>query len=155
MTPNRISDPDPPRRRRRLYSVESFGPKVLSILMHGAKGQQEFTAPWNKVIRLRQRVYQLREAMRRERHPIYPLVSRVQITIPEWPDPRFGPKPSDTIVRCILGPTDHQYDDIIQQLGIETGLGEGGDFVTPSETEPSAQDSIESLLSQSPSRRQK
>lgn len=119
------SEPQLPKRRRRLYSVESFGPKVLSILMHGAKGQQEFTAPWNLVIRLRQRIYQLREAMRREQHAMYPLVSRVQITIPEYPDPRIRPHSGpETPVRAILGPTDHQYDGIIDQLGIETGLGE-------------------------------
>lgn len=110
---------EPKPRRRRLFSVESFGPQVMQLLLHGAKGLSEFDLPWNQAIRLRQRIYQLREAMRREKHELYPLVSKVKLNIPEHPDPR-KPPPSGklTSVHCILGPGDHEYEGLISELGI-------------------------------------
>lgn len=107
-------------RPRRLMRVQSFGPQILQLLTLGAKNTVEFRLPWRKAIRLRQRIYQLRAAMQREEHSLYPLVSKVQLDITEYPDARRPPTQGrDHPVRCTLGPGDHEYDDLLTQLGLE------------------------------------
>lgn len=143
-------DPKPPRQRR-LHRVESFGPKVLAILLHGARQQSEFSAPWNQVIQLIQRINQLREAMHREEHPQYPMVAKVQVWMPDYPNPAVKPPEGKyQIVRAIIGTRDAKFDSIIEQLGIDVGLGNDA---SPSSLLSSAGESLEDLLAQTPSKR--
>ncbi len=143
----------PAKRQRRLHRVESFGPKVMAILMHGAVRQSTFTSEWSKVIQLIQRINQLREAMHRENHPMYPTVAKVQVWIPDYPNPAVPPlSGKHTPVRAVIGTRDAKFDDIIEQLGISTDLNPDGEATSPP---TAAGESIEELLSHIPSKGQR
>src|SRR5678816_2029259 len=73
-------------RSHHQHLVESFGPELLAALLSAATGElRPIRLPYNKAVRFRQRLYQLRHAMRKSNHEKYHLVCRVRITI-SWSD---------------------------------------------------------------------
>lgn len=115
--------PKPPR------PVESFGPELFALLIRAATTQVQFPLSYRRATRLRQRLHQLRESMRRSAHEHYELVSRVRITV-RWPEETPVTKkgrtdvPIDGNVECevTLQPNDSEFGDILERAGIDIGL---------------------------------
>ena len=111
--------------------VESFGPGIMAALLEGAKTGLSLDLPYRKAVQFRQRLYQLRAAMRAEGHSEYKLVSRVRVTI-TW-DPATNtvvssknvpiPRDRQTLVRVDVAPLDSEFDDALLRAGINTRGG--------------------------------
>lgn len=119
--------PKPPR------PVESFGPELFALLIRAATTQVQFPLSYRRATRLRQRLHQLRESMRRSAHEHYELVSRVRITI-RWPDDTPTQKkgrtdvPTNINVECevTLQPNDSEFGDLLERAGINIALPSNG-----------------------------
>jgi len=113
--------------RIRNTPVEAFGPKLMALLMKGALEKVELPMSWNRAVRLRQRIYQLRTAMKSMTppHDKYSLVARVRITIEQdlsVPMKRSGnnlvPVDGKSPARLVLRPNDSEFDDVLDTAGV-------------------------------------
>lgn len=111
--------------------VESFGPELLAALLSAATGSlPPVTLPYNKAVRFRQRLYQLRNAMRKAKHEKYHLVCRVRITI-EWDGKvetmkageHYVPVDKRAPCRVTLTPNDSEFSSALKAAGLDTSLG--------------------------------
>jgi hypothetical protein len=98
----------------------------MAALMRGALSEGlTVNAPWKVAVHFRQRIYQLREAMRKSDHEKYSLVARVRVTI-ELPEGcessmvRGSPVPKDrnAIVKLVLRPNDSEFDSMLGDAGL-------------------------------------
>ena len=130
--------------------VESFGPELFELLKRAATTRIDFQLSYRRATRLRQRLYQLREAMRLASHEQYNLVSRVRITV-DWPDDtpvvKAGrnnvPRDKNVLCEVILRPNDSEFSDLLDLAGITLHLPPTQDSAAaPAEFESG----IESLL---------
>ena len=112
--------------------VASFGPELMAALLQGAAHDYSIQMPWKIAVRFRQRVYQLRAAMRAEKHEKLDLVSRVRIIV-SWPKGTRLTKvagnsfeyPHDPNTECTvrIAPADSEFADILNKAGITPHLG--------------------------------
>lgn len=116
----------------RKISVESFGPELMAALLQGAAGKFEVSMPYRKAIKLRQRIYQLRLAMKQANHDKHKLVARTRVTI-EWPEDTKVTRtqqgvsyPNDRGVMCrvLVQPADSEFKELFEQAGVDTKLGD-------------------------------
>ena len=122
--PQKRSKPKAPR------PVESFGPEILAALLRGATEMVQLPISYKLSIRLRLRIHQLREAMRKAAHPQYHLVARVRVTI-QWPPDTKTVKqgrhniPEDRNTKCLvtLQPNDAEFADLHREAGVDPQLG--------------------------------
>jgi hypothetical protein len=113
-------NPRPPK------PIESFGPELFQALLDGSKREVKFQLPYRKAVHFRQRINQLRAAMRDLKHEHYPLASQAKITI-SWPDNtetskssrnvRF-PKDMNTICDVVIMPSDSEFNDVLKSAGV-------------------------------------
>jgi len=97
----------------------------MAALLMGATKGLSFNTTYSKAVRFRQRAYQLRAAMRHERHEKYSLVARIKISI-IWPDDTvLVPSgrhviPNDRKTTCTLAisPNDSEFDDVLTGAGV-------------------------------------
>ena len=128
--------------------VESFGPELLAAILKGATAPFTLEMSYKFGVRFRQRIHQLREAMRVAKHEKYSLVARTRVSI-EWPDGCQVIKtgrhvvPVDRNVKCkvTIQPNDTEFGDILIAAGIELG----GDMDTLLHHEPSVSHDISVL----------
>lgn len=107
--------------------VESFGPELMAALLKGAQERFEIKTTWRRAITFRRRVYQLRERMREEKHPLYPnaALCRIQITWDQnTPVKRSGknvpyPASTDAPVTLVLSPYDSEFKEELTKAGIK------------------------------------
>jgi len=108
--------------RKRHTPVVSFGDKLMRVLKKAALQEFSRELPWNAAVRLRQRLYSLRAAMRSEGHAEYDLVSRVRITIDlgQVSTRRVGttivPVDPKAIVTIVFQPNDSEFDAALGQI---------------------------------------
>lgn len=105
--------------------VESFGPELLAALLKGATEEVRVPMNWRQAIRFRQRVHQMREAMRRTSHPKYELCTKVRIGIelpPGTPTVKSGRHkvPSDPGIKVtlVLSPNDSEFGPLLAAAGV-------------------------------------
>lgn len=115
-----------PRNLRPPKPVESFGPELFQALVEGSKREVKFNLPYDKAIRFRLRVNQLREAMRKSNHSQYTAVSQARITI-KWPEDTPTKKypggsiwPVNRQVMCevYIKPNDSEFRDVLKSAGV-------------------------------------
>lgn len=113
----------PPEKAPR--PVESFGPELLAALLKGATEEVHVPMTWRQAIRFRQRVHQMREAMRRTSHPKYELCTKVRISIdfpPDTPTTKSGrhlvPVDRGIPVKLVLSPNDSEFGPLLLAAGI-------------------------------------
>lgn len=110
--------------------VESFGPEILAALIKGATEPVRMTLSYKVGTRLRMRIHQLREAMRKSGHEKYNLVARVVVTV-RWPSDTPTEKqgrynvPIDRNTKCEvkLQANDLEFADELRAAGVDIGLG--------------------------------
>lgn len=115
--------------------VESFGPELLQALMAGALGEVKLKMPYGRAARFRQRIYQLRHAMRQAGHEKYELCSRVRISI-VWSDGSG----IDTHARpdrgrealVVLSPHDSEFSSALLDAGLGISLPSAPPIEAPS-----------------------
>lgn len=108
--------------------VESFGAEVMQALIEGSKKRIVLTLPYRKAVFFRQRVNQLRVAMRdmKPPHSLYKVVSTTSLSI-EW-DANTETKKNvknvrrpasmDAPVRLIISPADSEFGDALRKAGV-------------------------------------
>ena len=120
----------------------SFSPELLEALLHGALKTFWVELPYTQAVKLRQRLYKLRTAMRLDNHEKYPLVSRVQVSIQiKATGQRIGgrvqaPAPEPCLVE--IGPADTQFITALARAGIEPRHMDEPLEVTPVSEPPDA-----------------
>jgi hypothetical protein len=95
------------------YTVNSFGPELLAVLLKGARERVAIPCPDQRTMKfIQMRLQMLRGAMFRERHPQYELVTRAR-TSRTW-DKSHPDK------NCVLvvAPNDSQFAAIFRDAGI-------------------------------------
>jgi hypothetical protein len=95
------------------YTVNSFGPELMAVLLKGARERVEIPCPDQRTMKfIQMRLQMLRGAMYRERHPQYDLVTRAR-TSRTW-------QKGDSDKNCVLvvAPNDSQFSDIFRRAGI-------------------------------------
>lgn len=116
-----------PRPTRPPKPIESFGPELLAALIEGSKRPVVLKLSWNKAAHFRQRVNQLRNAMRLKDHPQYRAVSQAKVSI-SWPEgtktkkyPGGNVWPEDPMTLCTLtiSPQDSEFKDILEAAGVK------------------------------------
>jgi hypothetical protein len=107
--------------------IESFGPEIFQALIEGAKRKVEFDLPYRKAVHFRQRVNQLRNQMRLQKHEHYAMASQARITI-TWPDDTpcnksangiRSPKDINTPVHVTIAPADAEFAGILEKAGVK------------------------------------
>lgn len=108
-------------------SVSNFGPEIMHALIEGSKRRLEIPLSWRKCVAFRQRVNQLRAAMRAENHQFVRVVALTKVTI-EWPPDtatkrapngvRF-PTNAETICKLIIAPADQDFALALAKVGLE------------------------------------
>lgn len=121
-----------PKRPKRTYPVDSFGPELLSALREGGRRTIRIPLPhWRQGVHMQMRLQQLRQALRRESHPLMSVTNRARTKL------LFGEKaglePIDTITNsrgvvrpanpmspCVLivEPSDSEFADALASAGI-------------------------------------
>lgn len=117
---------------RRLPSVESFGPELLTALVKASREEVRIELPYRAAISLAQRLNKLRHTMEIQQHELFRIVARVRITIlwgekaglPPVEAKRSSknvPRPLDTEVPSILVlvPHDNEFMDALHAAGIK------------------------------------
>lgn len=128
--------------------VESFGPELLAALIAGSKSKFEIALPYSTAVKFRQRIYQLRFAMRMANHPQSSMVSRtrIQITWPEGTETKSNikkvhwPKDPETPCKLIISPYDSEFADALGKAGIKTVELQGDPLLDGSVTNPALKD---------------
>ena len=128
----------------------------MALLLKGALEKVELPMSWNRAVRLRQRIYQLRTAMKslEPPHDKYSLVARVRITIelpPGTPEKRSGnnlvPVDGKTLAKLILRPNDSEFDDVFDKAGVELHEPAAADIVpSSSDDAPDQMSVLEEIL---------
>lgn len=81
--------PEPPvraARPRKLLPLVAFGHEIMEVLMRATREPLRVPFPTlDKAMRFRKRVYQLREAMSRERHPDWGIAMQVRLYVDKSP----------------------------------------------------------------------
>lgn len=107
--------------------VESFGPELLAALIAGAKEKFEIELPYSSAVKFRQRIYQMRFAMRMANHDQATMVSRTRIQI-VWPQGTevktntkkvSWPKDPETPCKLIISPYDSEFAVALGKAGIK------------------------------------
>jgi len=96
------------------YTVSSFGPELMAVLLKGARERIEIPCPDQRTMKfIQMRLQMLRGAMYRERHQQYELVTKAR-TSRTWDK-------ADKDKNCILvvAPNDSQFADIFRRAGVE------------------------------------
>lgn|SRR5262245_16675457 len=117
------SKPLEPKRPR---PVESFGPELFAALLAASTKEVRIPMTYRQGVRFRQRIHQMREAMRLSRHPKYETCTRVRIGI-ELPSDCVTMKsgrhrvPTDRgiMVTVVLSPNDSEFSDILSKAGVQ------------------------------------
>ncbi len=120
---------DPEHKKRRPpRPIESYGPELMAALLKGAVDTFTMEMPFQRAVRFRQRIYQLRFAMESQGHPKYNLVSRVRTTI-RWPEGTelvpcghyFSPKDRTVTCQITISPNDSEFADDLRKAGVTVG----------------------------------
>jgi len=96
------------------YTVGSFGPELMAILLKGARERVEIPCPDQRTMKfIQMRLQMLRGAMYREKHSQYELVTRARTTR------HWAPDNKDKDCVLIVQPNDSQFTEIFKQAGVE------------------------------------
>jgi hypothetical protein len=122
-----------PKSRRPVYS---FGPRLLALLLKGARERVDIPCPDQRTMHwLQVRIHSLRSAMQAEGHPQYPIVTRARTTRSK----------GDTDCVLTIQPHDNQFDAILDAAGI-TADEHHGDLLADIDAPPfSLEDEIASI----------
>lgn len=95
------------------YTVSSFGPELMAVLLKGAREKIEIPCPDQRTMKfIQMRLQMLRGAMFRERHPQYEIVTRAR-TSRTW---KSGNKDEDCVL--VVAPNDSQFAKLIHDAGV-------------------------------------
>ncbi len=116
---------DEQKRKRPPRPIESYGPELMAALLKGAVSTFTMEMSFQRAVRFRQRIYQLRFAMEAQGHPKYNLVSRVRTTI-RWPEGTelvpcghyFSPKDRTVTCQITISPNDSEFADDLRRAGV-------------------------------------
>lgn len=119
-----MKNPQPPPEKAP-RPVESFGPELFAALLKGATEEVKVPMTWRQAVRFRQRVHQMREAMRRTSHPKYEICTKVRIGIEvpfDCPTVKSGrhkvPVDKGIKVTLVLSPNDSEFGPLLAAAGV-------------------------------------
>ena len=113
-------------------AVANYGLELLDILRKASRSEVRLPITTEgKAINMRQQLYSLRAAMRRENHYMLPAAEQVKITI-EQIDGIDGPGP----IYLVISPAGGDFADAMKAAGIESDIESILDPIEDLEDEP-------------------
>jgi hypothetical protein len=107
-------------RSKSKIPIESFGAELFTALIEGSKRKIEVQTTYRNASHLRMRVHQLRQRMREEGHPLYPIAARCRLTITwEGNTKHSFSKNPDMPVTLTFAPHDSEFADLFKSAGLE------------------------------------